>query len=80
MATRLIRRVKNGQYFGTNFYFQWFSPDRKKAIFKVTGSHHADSKTPPANNLYNFARSVESAWYDYVTPKIDAELAQKGLG
>jgi hypothetical protein len=38
----------------------------------------ADSKTPPADNFYNFARAVEVAWYHYVTPRIDAEFSEKG--
>ena len=70
--------MKNGRYHGTYFSFNWFSSDLEKAIFFLKGSHYADSKTPPADNLYNFGRAAESAWYDYVTPRIDAEFTHKG--
>jgi hypothetical protein len=79
VSTRLIRRLKNGQYHGSKFYFHWYSSDTEKSVFDLTGSHHADAKTPPAGNLYNFARAVESAWYGYVTPKLDAEFTHKGF-
>jgi hypothetical protein len=78
VSTRFIRRTKNGVYQGTSFYFDWYSSNAEKAIFSISGSHMADSKTPPANNFYHFARAVESAWYRYVTPAIDAEFTQKG--
>ena len=79
LSTRLIRRVKNGQYFGTKFYFHWYSSPFEKAIYGIFGSHHADFKTPPAENIYNFARAVESAWYDFATPAIDAEFIRQGF-
>ena len=78
VATAFVRRTRNGVYQSTRFYFNWFSSKSGKAIFTIEGSHHADSKTPPAANFYNFARAVESAWYRYATPAIDAEFIQKG--
>jgi hypothetical protein len=78
VSTRIVRRTKNGVYNGTNFYFHWYSSDSKYVIYSITGSHHKDSKTPPPENFYNFACAVESAWYRYATPKIDAEFAQNG--
>ena len=78
LATRIIRRLQNGVYQGTYFTFNWFSADPEKPIFFLKGSHYKDSKTPPAENIYNFARAAESAWYVYLTPGIDAELTHKG--
>jgi hypothetical protein len=79
VSTRLIRSVKNGQYFGTKYYFHWYSSPFEKSIYDISGIHHADSKTPPARDLYNFARAVESAWYDFVTPAINAEFTRQGF-
>ncbi len=73
-----VRRTKNGVYHGTNFYFHWYSSNTSKPIYSITGNHMADSKTPPPGNLFNFASAVESAWYRYATPKIEAEFAKKG--
>jgi hypothetical protein len=78
VSTSMVRHLKNGRYTYTSFYFYWYPPDRGKAIYQIAGSHSADAKTPPAGNPYNFARAVEAAWYDYLIPKIDAELAQNG--
>jgi len=78
VSTRMVRRTKNGVYHGTNFYFHWYSSDSENAIFSITGNHMADSKKPPAANFYNFACAVESAWYRYATPGIDAEFIKKG--
>jgi hypothetical protein len=78
VSTAMTRRTKNGVYHGTNFFFHWYSPDSEKPIYSITGNHMADSKTPPAGNFYNFARAVESAWYRFATPRIDAEFIQKG--
>ena len=78
LSTRMTRRTKNGVYQQTSFTYSWHSSDSKNAIFTIQGLHYADSKKPPADNLYNFATSVESAWYRYATPKIDAEFRQNG--
>ena len=78
LSTSLTRRTKNGVYNGTTFYFHWYAPSSKNPIYSITGNHMADSKTPPPGNFYNFARAVESAWYRFATPAIDAEFAQKG--
>lgn len=32
----------------------------------------------PAGDTHKFARAVENAWYDYLMPKVDHEIAQKG--
>jgi len=79
VSTSLVRHIKNGRYQYTDFHFYWHPPDSEKAIYQIDGSHSADAKTPPAGNPYNFARSAESAWYDYVIPKIDEELAKNGF-
>jgi hypothetical protein len=79
VSTSLVRHIKNGRYQYTNFYFYWYPPDNEKAIYQIDGSHSADAKTPPAGNPYNFARAAESAWYDFVIPKIDEELARNGF-
>jgi hypothetical protein len=78
VSSQAVRRTKNGVYHGTNFYVHWYSANPAKLIYSITGSHMADSKTPPPGNLFNFASAVESAWYRYAAPKIDAEFAQKG--
>jgi hypothetical protein len=79
VATRFNRSSRNGQYQNTRFYFDWFSLETGKSVFDITGMHHSDSKTPLAQNIYNFARAAESAWYDYLAPRIDAELARQGF-
>jgi hypothetical protein len=79
VSTSLVRHIKNGRYQYTNFYFYWYPPESDKAIYQISGSHSADAKTPPAGNPYNFARSTESAWYDYLIPKIDEEFAKSGF-
>jgi len=78
VSTAITRRTKNGVYHGTNFYFHWYSANSGKPVYSITGNHMADAKTPPPGNFYNFARAVESAWYRYETPRIDAEFVQKG--
>jgi hypothetical protein len=78
VSTSMVRHIKNGRYTYTSFYFYWYPPDSEKAIHQIAGNHSADLKTPPAGNPYNFARAVEAAWYDYLIPRVDAELAQKG--
>ena len=79
VSTRLVRRLKNGRCHGTRFYFYWHAPGSENVVFWLSGTHYADGKTPPARNLYNFGRAVESAWYQYAAPKIDAELRQQGF-
>jgi hypothetical protein len=79
VSTSMVRHTKNGRYTYTNFYFNWYPPDSDKATYGVAGSHVADLGNPPAGNPYNFARAVEASWYDYVIPKVDAELAQNGF-
>jgi hypothetical protein len=79
VATRINRTSKNGVYQNTRFYFNWFSSDTEESIFEVTGMHHSDSKTPPADSIFNFAHATELAWYDFVSPKIDADLARQGF-
>jgi hypothetical protein len=79
VSTSFVRHIKNGRYNYTNYYFYWYPPESEKAIYEITGSHSTDAKTPPPGNPYNFARAAESAWYDYLIPKIDAELAQNGF-
>src|SRR6202021_965703 len=79
VSTRLVRETRNGRYHGTTFYFYWYAAESENVVFFVKGMHYSDKKTPPADNLYNFGRAVESAWYEYVAPKIDAELRQKGF-
>jgi hypothetical protein len=76
VSTRLVRRLQNGIYQGTNFYSHRHSADPESAVFHVTGSHYADAKIPPASNF--FARAVEAARYGYVTPTVDAEFTRKG--
>ena len=79
VSTSMVRHTRNGMYSYTGFYFYWYPPDGGKAIYQIAGTHGADSKTPPAGNPYNFARAAEAAWYGYLTPKIDAELAHNGF-
>ncbi len=79
ISNSMVRHTKNGRYSYTNFYFYWYPPDSEKAIYQITGGHTADFKVPPPGNPYNFARAVESAWYDYLIPKVDADLAQNGF-
>jgi hypothetical protein len=76
---RLIRRSKHGIYQSTQFYFSWYSADTEKAVLDIDGLHHADAKLPEASNIFNFASATESAWYDFVTPKIAAELARQAF-
>ena len=78
VSSQTVRRTKNGVYNGTNFYFHWYSSNPAKPIYSIAGNHMADSRTPPPENFFNFASAVESAWYRYAAPKIDAEFAQKG--
>ncbi len=78
VSTATTRRNRHGVYQGTIFHFDWYSSNSDQPIFSITGNHRADTETPPTANLYNFARAVESAWYRYATPRIDAEFIQKG--
>jgi hypothetical protein len=76
ISTSVTRKTRNGFYNYTNFFFYWYA--NGKAVWRISGSHNSDRKTPPPGNPYNFARSAESAWYRYLGPQIEAELAQKG--
>jgi hypothetical protein len=78
VSAQTVLRTKNGVYHGTNSHFHLYSSNPEKVIYSTTGGHMADSKTPPPENFFNFACAVESAWYRYAVPKIDAEFAQKG--
>jgi hypothetical protein len=78
ISTSTIRHIKNGMYQYTNFYFRWFPQDSEKEVYQISGSHSSDTKTPPVGNAYNFARAAEGAWYEYLIPKADADLAREG--
>ena len=79
LSTSTIRHIKNGRYTYTNFYYNWYGADDQSTVYSIAGSHSADMKTPPAGNPYNFARAAENAWYAFVAPRIQSELAHKGF-
>jgi len=64
----------------TPVYFDWYAhpASTEKRVFTLVGHRPADFRTRPADNSYPFARAVECAWYDYLTPRVDEEIAQKG--
>lgn len=78
VSTSITRHFTNGVYSGTSFGFYWYPHEGGKAVYKIAGRHRANLKTPPLGNAYNFARAVEVAWINYLIPKLDAELSQKG--
>ena len=78
LSTSELRIFKNYRYSRTDFEFQWYAPNNEKPTYQITGSHGADLNMPPADNPYNFGRAAEAAWYDYLIPKADGELAQRG--
>ncbi|HLY63253.1 MAG TPA: hypothetical protein VKV95_21110 [Terriglobia bacterium] len=78
ISTSVTRHYRNGIYTYTSFYFNWYPAESEKAVFTLSGTHSANLKTPPAGNSYHYLRAAESAWYDYLIPKADAELTQNG--
>lgn len=77
LSTWRGRRIRNSRYSYTPFYFDWYAypPDKEKLVYSLVGERASVS---PAGNSHKFARAVENAWYDYLMPKVDHEIAQKG--
>ena len=61
----------------TSYYFDWHAPppDIKKRVFTLIGDRSGNLQK---DYSYTFALAAEATWYDYLTPKVDAEIAQKG--
>jgi hypothetical protein len=61
----------------TSYYFDWHEhpPDIKKLVYSLVGKRSGNMQR---DYSYRFALAVEAAWYDYLSPKVDAEIAQKG--
>lgn len=78
ISTSVTRHYRDGIYTYTRFYFYWYPSESEKPVFQLSGTHSANLETPPAGNSYNFLRAAESAWYDYLIPKADAEVAKNG--
>ncbi len=78
VSTSMTRHFTNGVYTGTSFGFYWYPPDGGKVVYQIVGRHKANLKTPPVDNIFNFARSVEVAWINYLIPQLDAQLREKG--
>ncbi len=78
VATSMTRHYTNGVYTGTTFGFRWYPPDGGKPVYSINGRHTSNLKTPPLKNTYNFARAAESVWSQYLIPKLDSQLQEKG--
>ncbi len=80
LSTWRGRRVRDSRHTYTPFYFDWYAypPETKKRVYSLAGERSSDSQRLPVGDPYKFARAVENAWYDYLIPRIDAEIAQKG--
>lgn len=78
VTTSATEHYKNTAYVNTTFGFNWYASPQAKAVYWITGSHTSHNAPPPLDNIYHFARSAETAFYYFVAPQIEAELAQQG--
>ena len=78
LATSTTRYHKGGRYQHTLYQFQWFPPQSDREIFNLLGFIHEDRGAPPAGDPYNLGRAMENAWYAYLLPRLQAELAANG--
>jgi len=78
VTTAATNHYKNTAYVNTTYAFNWYASPKHKPVFSLKGSHTSGSATPPVDNWYHFCRSAENAWYRYVAPRMEAELAEKG--
>ncbi|HEY3739447.1 MAG TPA: hypothetical protein VGL53_06370 [Bryobacteraceae bacterium] len=78
ITSSATEHYKNTAYINTTFAFNWYASPQAKPVFWLKGSHTSRSAAPPVDDWYHFCRSAETAWYYFIAPQIDAELAEKG--
>jgi hypothetical protein len=78
LTTTATDHYKNSAYINTTYGFSWYAAPQNKPVFWLKGSHTARSASPPVKDWYHFCRSAETAWYYYIGPLLEAELAQNG--
>ncbi len=76
VQTSSTRHIKNGVYQHTTFRHCWNLLGG--GHFIIDGVHSSNTKTPPVESLYHYAHAAETAWINYLIPKLDDELNQKG--
>lgn len=78
VATSATNHYRKTAYIKTTYGFYWYASPQAKPVFLLNGSHRSGSASPPLDNWYHFGRSAETAWYYFVAPLMEAELAEKG--
>lgn len=78
LVASVSRHFQRTEYTYTEYSFRWYPRDGGGPCFEITGSHAANLESPPPANYYHFGRAAESAWCEYLAPRLDAELAQNG--
>lgn len=76
LRTEQTRQYTNGVYTGTSFSFRW--ENSGKTVYHLGGGYHSEDGTPKPEDDFNFARSAEIVWSNYLLEKANEEFRRTG--
>lgn len=74
----ITHHYKNGIYQHTNYSYNW-TDAAGNYVHTISGSHSYEYETPPANDLYNYATSAETAWSLYLFNQAVDQINRQGF-
>jgi hypothetical protein len=79
LAASTVHHYRRGSYDYSTFAYTWYGPDSGTPVIRISGTFRSPLRTAPFGSNFSFIRAVEGAWYGYLIPRVDKDLARDGF-